>query len=167
MSPFRCARERELKELLHQGHWPKACSDDLRSHVAGCRSCSDLVLVSTAFQAARKQTAEAARLEPAGALWWRAHLRRRNAAIEAVVRPIFGAQIFAMAITVAMLVGFLIWQGGNVSAWIQDLPGALHLDALIPTSLPSFSGELWVVVSVFATVALLGGLVAYFASEKQ
>ena len=79
MSPFSCTREREVNEMLHRGHWPEACASELREHVDGCRTCSDLVLVTKTFQAARAHSAAMARPESAGALWWRAQLRRRNA----------------------------------------------------------------------------------------
>src|SRR6185503_5111321 len=100
MSLFTCAREREVTDLLHKGHWPQACSEELRAHVASCRGCSDLVLITESLQASRRQTAELPLLEPAGAIWWRAQLRRRNAAIDQMSRPIIGAQIFALAMSV-------------------------------------------------------------------
>ena len=100
MSPFSCAREREVTELLDRGYWPEACPADLRGHVEACRVCSDLVLVSQAFQAAHKQSPALPHLESAGALWWRAQLRRRNAAIEKVGGRFLGAQIFALVISV-------------------------------------------------------------------
>ena len=166
MSPFTCVRERELSDLLHNGHWPQACPDELRAHVASCRNCSDLVLVTESLQASRRQMAELPRLEPAGAIWWRAQLRRRNAAIEKVSRPILGAQIFAVLMTLVVLAAIAAWQFGNWSAWFSDLPGTLHLTALIPSSMPE-SSALWIIVPVIATIALLSGIVVYFASEKQ
>jgi len=168
MSPFRCARERELSDLLHKGHWPQACPEDLRKHVVSCRSCSDLVLITGTLQASRKQTAELPRLAPAGTIWWRAQLRRRNAAIEKMSRPIVGAQIFALAMVLVVIAAIAVWQFGNWSAWLSDLPDTLHLAALIPTSISTQeSGLLWVVVPVAVMIALLSGIVVYLASEKQ
>lgn len=166
MSPFTCTRERELTLLLHNGHWPQACPDELRTHVASCRNCSDLVLLTGSLQASRRQTAELPRLEPPGAIWWRAQLRRRNAAIEKVSRPILGAQIFAVVMTLVVVGAIAVWQFANWSAWFADLPGALHLTALIPSSLPENS-ILSIIVPLLATIALLSGLVVYLASEKQ
>src|SRR5258707_1336299 len=124
MSPFSCVREREVTELLDRGYWPEACPDDLREHVESCRMCSDLVLVSQAFQAAHKQAAPLPHLESAGALWWRAQLRRRNAAIEKVGRPILGAQIFALVMSVVVAAAVLAWRGDTLKAWFADLPRA-------------------------------------------
>lgn len=167
MSLFTCAREREVADLLHRGYWPQACPPELRTHVQSCRSCSDLVLVTETMQAARRQSSELPRLEPAGALWWRAQLRRRNAAIEKMARPIVGAQLFALAVALVVAVAVIVWQAGNWSAWIEDLPRALHLDALIPASISNSSGVVWIIVPILATIALLSGLVVYLGSEKQ
>ena len=72
-----CVREKEVSELLRQGHWPHACTAELHAHVDGCRACRDLVLVAASFQKARAQAAGAAPLQSPGLLWWRAQLRRR------------------------------------------------------------------------------------------
>jgi hypothetical protein len=167
MSPFSCVREREVTELLELGYWPDACPVDLREHVESCRMCSDLVLVSEAFQAAHKQTSPLPHLESAGALWWRAQLRRRNAAIEKVGRPILGAQIFALVMSVVVAAVVLAWRGDTLKGWFADLPRALHLDALVPSALSQSSGMASIVLPALATVALLSGLVIYLATEKQ
>jgi hypothetical protein len=166
MIPFACAREREVSDLLHKGHWPQACSEELSAHVGSCRSCSDLVLVTESLQASRKQTGDLPRLDPAGAIWWRAQLRRRNAAIDQMSRPILGAQIFALAMALIVFGVVAVWQVGNWSAWLADLPGVLHLDALIPSSFPE-SGILWIIVPILATIGLLSGIVVYLASERR
>ena len=93
-----CSREKDVAEMQACGHWPQACPDELRDHVSACRSCSNLVLVSSAFQSARANSAAKPNLPPPGAIWWRAQLRRRNAAVERVSRPILGAQIFALSV---------------------------------------------------------------------
>ncbi len=167
MSPFNCGREREVTELLQCGYWPDACPAELKSHIHACRICSELVLVTRAMQAAKMQSVALPRLEPAGAIWWRAQLRRRNAAIEKVTRPILGAQIFALAVALVVAVGVVIWQADNWRAWLSELPHALHLEALIPAATTSSSETLWIVVPVLATIGLLGGVVVYLASEKQ
>jgi len=168
MSPFGCVREREVRDLLHQGYWPKACPEELHAHVETCRICADLVLVTRALGEERRRTMPQARLEAPGALWWRAQLRRRNAAIEKMARPIFGAEVFALAMALVVAAAVVVWQAGNWGGWIRDLPRALHLDALLPASMvDSGGGALWIVVPVLATIALLSGVVVYLVSEKQ
>lgn len=171
MKLLNCAREPELKELLRQGFWPDACPAELRIHVAECRICSELALVASAVGKERRETMPLARLEAPGALWWRAQLRRRNAAIEKMARPIFGAQVFALIMALMVAAAVLVWQAGNWSAWIADLPQLLHFDALLPASMVASMvdshGILWIVVPVLATIALLSGVVVYLASQKQ
>ena len=170
MIPGTCAREKEVTGLLQRGHWPQACTVDLRSHVATCRACGNLVLVTQIFQRARAEAAGMARLESPGVLWWRAQLRRRNAAVERIGKPIMGAQIFALTITVVFALVFLATQarqGLHWASWFDELPRSLHFEALWPAALPTFDGHLWFLVPVLAAIAVLGGVVAYVASEQK
>ncbi|MGA2650681.1 MAG: hypothetical protein ABSF28_09165 [Terracidiphilus sp.] len=102
-----CVHEKELTGLLALGHYPHACPPELRDHVSACRSCSELALVTRAFQTARAQTAAAANLASPGLLWWRAQLRRRNEAVERVGKPILGANIFALSVMLLFAIGVL------------------------------------------------------------
>lgn len=170
MSPFACPREKETGEVLRLNHWPHACPPDLRTHVEDCRSCSDLVLFMRSFQQARASSTAAAPLQPAGALWWRAQLRRRDAAIERIGKPILGAQIFALAVTLMVGAGLLLFEGRQVLRWISwlaDLPASIHLSDLWPNALSGLSGTLIFLVPILATLALVSGVVVYLASEKQ
>ena len=165
-----CAREKDVAGLLQRGHWPQACSPELRTHVAACRACSNLVLLTQTFKRARANTAGMARLEAPGVLWWRAQLRRRNAAIERIGKPILGAQIFALAVTLLVAVGFLVTQarqGAHWIAWFEALPHSLHFEALLPAAFPTFDSGLWLVVPILAALAVLSGVVAYVASEQK
>ena len=167
-----CSREKEVTELLARGGWPDACAPELRDHVSACRSCGDLVLVTDAFQKARASAAGAAKLSSPGALWWRAQLRRRNAAVERVGKPILGAQIFALAVNLSLALAFLAYQathGLNWLAWLKQMPQSLtaHLESAWPSGLFTSGWSLMVLVPAIATLALLGGVVVYLASEKQ
>jgi hypothetical protein len=175
-----CPRERELAGLLHRGHWPHACPPDLQVHVPVCRACSDLLAVTLAFQQARAQSSSTARLPAPGVIWWRAQLRRRNAALNAIRKPIVGAQFFAFAIALFAATLVLATQTSlsrQWLAWLADLPHAIHLDslnpaaliptALIPSSLPTFSGVLWLLVPILATLAILGGVFVCLGSDRR
>jgi len=120
-----CSREGELRELVERGRWPAAADPNLRVHVAACRSCGDLALVAEAFHDARAESTATARLVPPGVLWWRAQLRRRQAAAERITRSFLTAQITALALTLLPGVGFLAYQAmtsDTSRAWLLEIP---------------------------------------------
>ncbi len=163
-----CSYENELTRALKDGHWPEGCGSELRSHVDGCGSCSDLVLVTLTFQSARRESEQARLSGSPSLLWWRAQLRRRNAATERVSRPITIAQIFALFVYALLGVVFVASQyrhGLHWASWWSELvPRALHF-------LPAVSGHAdlnsFLLISGFGLLALLSGLVVYLASEKS
>ncbi len=176
-----CSRENEIKEMLERGQWPQACTTELRAHVENCRSCADQVLITTAFRSARAEAVANITLPPPGVLWWRAQLRRRNAAVERIGRPILGAQIFALAVNLVLAIAFIAWQARHGAAWLSWLSSPagpaqthqplFHFDALwspqlLSSGLNSMMNPL-VLVPAIATLALLGGVVVYLATEKQ
>jgi hypothetical protein len=176
-----CSRENEVKEMVERGQWPQACAPELRAHVEDCRSCADRVLITTAFRTARAEAVANIALPPPGVLWWRAQLRRRNAAVERIGRPILGAQIFALAVNLSLAVVFIAWQARHGLAWLswfsttaspaQAQQATFHLDSLwspqlLSSSLNSMMNPL-VLIPAIATLALLGGVVVYLATEKQ
>jgi len=164
-----CPRERELRELLARGQWPAAADANLRDHAAACRSCSDLVLVAEAFRSARAATAAPAQLAPPGVLWWRAQLRRRQAAVEQVTRRLLGVQIFALALTLLGGVGFLAfeaWRGDTGLGWLRQLPriAVLHWNNLSATFAadPTLS---WIVLG--PSLLLLASVAVFVATDRQ
>jgi hypothetical protein len=170
MSFGRCNREREVAEALRAGHWPEASSEELRGHVAACNACGQRVLLAQAFRRERAMASTEPRLESPGALWWRAQLRRRNAAIERISRPILGAQVFAVAVALIAAAVFLVSQlrnGVGWFAWIADTPRALHLEALLPESMQNTTGVALLVGALLAIVAIAGGFAAYASSDKH
>lgn len=165
-----CPHEKEIAALLAGGQWPQAAPADLRAHAATCRSCAELALVTTAFRSARTTAAAAAPLVSPGILWWRAQLRRRNAAIERVTRPILGAQIFALFICFVVAVGFSVSHAAQGIGWISDLTQLIRLPSIDMAKLwPSSTqgSALWVLVPLAAMLALLGGVAVYLASSEE
>jgi hypothetical protein len=166
-----CSREKEVNDLVVRGQWPHASAEELRDHVRGCRACSDLALVAAAFQSARAETIAAApRAGSAGALWWRSQLRRRNAAVERLARPLFGAQIFALAITLLAAFGFFGYEARHGIAWLdwlEELPQAatLHVADLSSSGLFG-SAWFWLLAASTAALVLAAGVVAFLAVDK-
>jgi hypothetical protein len=164
-----CPREKEVKELVERGQWPVATSPEIESHLRECRSCADLAVVTDAFQRARANAAGPRNVGAPGPLWWRAQLRRREAAMERIGRPILGAQLFALAVNLAVAAGFVAWEATHGVDWLSWFGSrgveAGGIGALVAAA---FSGwGLLVTVPVLATVALLGGAAVYLAAEKS
>jgi hypothetical protein len=166
-----CSRQPEILQLLALGHWPHACPPELRTHLADCRSCADLLLVTQAFQHSRASTAARAQLPAPGAIWWRSQLRRRNSAVERVAKPILGAYLFALSITVLVAAALAISQARHGLRWLdwlgQSQGFAIHVQAFSPSALFSSGGNLAVLIPVLAAVALLSAVVVYLAAERQ
>lgn len=164
-----CVREQEVTALLERGQWPAASSEELRAHVAACRPCRELIVVRRALGADRLLAVREARLEAPGVLWWRAQLRRRNAAMERIARPFVGAQIFALVVCVGGLAAYVYAQarrGFDWLAWIGELPRTLHLSALLPQMQAKSSWEIWLPIAA-AMFAILVGVIVYLASEQR
>lgn len=168
-----CPQEKDLRQSIANGQWPEACSPDLRAHVASCRTCGDLALVSTVFSQARAHSLAAARPVPPALVLWRAQLRRRNAAVERMGRPLLGAQIFAFAATLLAIAGFAGFEARHGADWLtwsfwqQCFASSAQANS---ASSVAFAGGGWnwlVLASACATLALIGGAVIYFATDKQ
>ena len=164
-----CSYEKELAQALKAGHWPQGCLPELRAHVETCANCSDLVLVTQTFQRARSESERAAPVDCSPSLlWWRAQLRRRNAAAKRVARPITIAQTFAWLVTVLVGIVFVASQyrrGLHWASWWTEFvpPRSLHL---LPGS-GQAGWNLLLLISSCAVLALLSGLVVYLVSEKS
>jgi len=171
--PF-CSHEKDVAALVRGGQWPAGSPTELRAHVAGCSVCGDLVLVTAAFRAAKARSTDAAVLNSPGLLWWRAQLRRRNAAVKRVSKPFWRAQVFALAVYVVGAAGFVISQARHeqhLLEWLAELPQskAFHLEVLLPLANVTGSAEWnWMtVLPSVALLALLSGLIVYFATDKH
>jgi hypothetical protein len=157
----RCSRRNEVRDLLARGHWPEACEAELRAHVAGCRACGEMVMLTQSFRTAREHTAAVARPVPASLVWWRAQLRRRQTAMEQVNRPIWSAQIFAVALSVCAAVGLAVWAIAHGADWNWNFSGMRIL-----ASIGSGLGIMPLVMSV-AVLAVLGGVLVWLTLERE
>jgi hypothetical protein len=162
-----CPRESEIRSLLDRGHWPAAASAELTSHAATCSRCAQLVLLTQAFRSDRARTAAAPRLEAPGVLWWRAQLRRRNSDLARLQRPLIGAQIFAVALSLIAAAIFLAWQSKSALAWLADIPRALHFESLLPAPLQTPLGLAALIAAVLALIVAVSKALAYATSDTR
>src|SRR5579859_8286655 len=164
-----CSFEKEVIQALKDGHWPEGCSQELRGHVAACAPCSDLVLVTQAFQRVRSESSHQELPGSPGLLWWRAQLRRRNAATEQIGRPITIAETFALMVTVVLGIGFIASQYNHGLRWASwwsevTVSRALHL---VSMGSAAMNGNLSLLLPGLGMLALIGGLVVYLVTEKS
>ena len=145
-----CDREPDVLDALAAQRWPARCGDELRTHVAACAVCGDLVQVASALLEDHDTTYQDARLPPSGIVWWRAQLRAREEDARAAARPIAFIQRAVPASTVAAWKEWAIGLAPRVSVPVPDLARAA---AAVPVG----------VFLVIAAVLLLAPLAIYFA----
>jgi hypothetical protein len=162
-----CPRESEIRSLLDRGHWPAAASTELTTHTAACTRCAQLILLTRAFRADRTRIAATAPLEAPGVLWWRAQLRRRNTDLQRLQRPLIGAQIFSVVLSLVAAIVFLAWQSKQVLAWLADAPRTLHFESLLPPELQTPLGLTALVAGILTLIAVIAKALAYATSDTR
>jgi predicted anti-sigma-YlaC factor YlaD len=172
----RCARRAELEGEIESGHWPEAATPELQLHVKTCSTCGDTVLLAESFCMARAASLSQPALPPAGLLWWRAQLRRRNAALAQVQRPLVGAQIFALLVTMAIAGGMAIVSLRSASSGETSISGwfagfskssSAQMEGLLSSATSALSGNLLLLSSALAVLAVAGGVAALLVTDKS
>ena len=119
MRQIECEFEADVLTAAIQSRWPDRVDDGLREHVKTCAICADVAAVAGAIECAREESAALAAapdtLPDSGRVWWKAQMRARREAVEAVGRPITAVQVAAFACAMALL-GACI---GATSSWFQ------------------------------------------------
>lgn len=166
-----CSRQQEIARMVTLGHWPHACPSELRQHLAECRSCAEFVKVAQAIRQLRSESVAHAKLPSPGAIWWRAQIRRRNAAVQQVGKPILGAYVFAMAITLLVAAAVVVSQARHGISWLagvgQSQNAFQHAEPFSATILLASNGGLAILISVFAILALVGAVVVFVTAQRQ
>lgn len=167
-----CPHEKEIAALVQRGQWPDASPAELRAHVESCRTCGDFVMLAQAFRSARTEAMAAANPGSAGVVWWRAQLRRRKAAMEKIGKPVLGAQIFALSVTLVIAVVFIASQARQQSTligWFSQLPHSFtgYLGSLWSSASSMPSWGLLLAVCGLAAVALLSGVMLYVDRQRR
>lgn len=151
-----CSQEERVKAAIQANQWPDACGLELRAHVEECQACSDVVLVAQALRQSRTATTQSAQPASPSLLWWRAQIRRKNAALEQVMQPVVVAEKVAALIIVLALVALLLWRRADVSGWLAGVWAPLSSMAILP-----------VLLGTAATIAIFGGVAVYLLRTKE
>jgi hypothetical protein len=167
-----CPHEKELTALALHGQWPDAAPAELRVHVEKCRACGDIALLMQAFRSARAESMSMVQPGSAGVLWWRAQLRRRRAAMQRIERPLLGAQIFALVVTLVIAGVFAATElrpGSSFASLFSQLARAVtaSLQNLWASAAQLPLWGLALGVSGLIAVALLSGLMLYTDRQQR
>jgi hypothetical protein len=88
-----------------------------------------------------------------------------------VGKPILGAYVFALAITLLVAAAGFVSQARHGMRWLDWLGqlqvSAPHIESFSASSLLDSGGGLLVLLPVFATLALVGAVVVYLAAERR
>jgi hypothetical protein len=167
-----CGFEKDLSLALREGRWPAAADPSLREHVAGCRNCSDLVLVTQTLQLSRATMSQVPVLPAPGIIFWRAQLRRRTTAAERMTRPILFTEMLAFAATLAAFlfvvrqaIRYVDWRSLGDSVASGDWHSNFSFTAMTQ-SLAAVSVPLWLPIGGLLLFAL-GGLAVYVLAHNE
>jgi len=130
MKVEQCDWEGAVLETLQAGCWPGGCDDELRSHVAQCANCTEVVMVAQVLRQADAAARAEARLPAPGLVWWKAQIRARRAAAERASEPIAIVESVAGVCGVLSLLALAIWQWSRIASWwkwLRTLPFATSL----------------------------------------
>jgi hypothetical protein len=119
--PVVCPHETDVLELVAIGQWPARADVALRAHVAACASCTDLASVAAAVVDVRDAGAMHVRVPDASLVWFRAQLRAREEAARRAARPLWLAQLAAVA---AVVIALALWSGGLTDWFTTGLASA-------------------------------------------
>ncbi len=166
-----CSFENELTQALKDGHWPEGCGPELRAHVETCGELQRSRAGDADVPDVRGVNRNAQRFRGSPSLlWWRAQLRRRNAATERVSRPVTIAQIFALVVYVIRGRGFCCIAVPPWSAVGVVVGGDRASARAFIFCQPDLDKSIWnllLLISGFGVLAIVSVLVVYLASEKS
>lgn len=148
MKDERCAFEEKIAAANVSGRW----SDELLAHVAGCRACEEVALISNYLSesAAASRPAITAELPDPALIWSRAQLAARREAIERAMRPILWARRFAFGAAAAAIVVAIILAWSRISGFFSGF-----VDSWRAHSAPSSAGQNGILLAVMAAFLLI------------
>jgi hypothetical protein len=157
-----CSHLAEIRQSLAAGHWPHAAAPELLNHAESCTRCAQEVLLTTHFQTARAETLPAVQPASANLLWWRAQLRRRNAALTRAARPIAAAQIFALAVVLIAMAALVATHWHSVLAFATP-----DSAATLPATGAIFGLTPLILTLAITLITTLSGIAVYLSTDRQ
>jgi hypothetical protein len=150
-----CPREQEVFEIVSCERWPDRCPDDLRTHIASCPVCADVLEVASALHQEHQMPIDA-QIPSAGLVWWRAELRVRQEALRSASRPITIVEGFGAAAAIGVAAAFL----SRAWPWLKTVLTLPDFTALSAT-------QLALVIAVTLAVLIIAPLAMYFVLSDE
>jgi hypothetical protein len=167
-----CQREQDVLDALSAQRWPDRCGDELRTHVAACAPCTDLVQVAASLLDERELAWRESHVPPSHVVWWRAQLRAREDAARAAARPLAFIQgvtatvavwlvvVLLRSVPQASLAAWLTWARSvvpDVTFTLADATSVFHAAGVLPV----------VILCLLAAWLLLAPVAIYFAVADE
>lgn len=111
MKDERCAFEEKIAAANRSGRW----SDELLAHVADCRVCEEVALVSGYLCESSVAASADTALPSADLIWSKAQAAANAAAIERALRPIVWARRFAFGVGAGAIVVAIVLAWSRVA----------------------------------------------------
>jgi hypothetical protein len=172
--PF-CYQEEEIAKLTKTGRWPQDADPKLVAHAAKCSRCREALFAVQMLQQLRASDVRQAHVGSPGALWWRAQLHRRNAAVEGMAKPLVWAEHLAFIGMLCIAAGIAFQQWTPIRHWFSSLKVAgenpffysainwfLTINENSMTSLVMLAGLVGL-----AAIVCVGGLTLFLSDRSQ
>jgi len=120
-----CFREPDVVSAVQAGEWPARVEPALREHARTCPACAEVLAVALALQEEASEPGPV-QLPTAAHVWWRAQIRARQDAAQAIERPISIVEGVAAASGVGLAAAAITLGWSAVSAGLHNI-GALPI----------------------------------------
>lgn len=167
MKTVDCCREEDVLDALTSGRWPDRAGDELRTHVAACAICTDVVSVASAVLEVRDGEPGEMRIPSSAVMWWRAQMRARQEATREAARPVTIAQIVGFACVAVLAAVAIAWVSPVIRT--RAVESTLNLVAAVGAIelRGPFLSQGWVVLLMAGVWLVLAPLAIYFAVAED
>jgi hypothetical protein len=165
-----CLREDDVLTALQSPRWREDSEPSLRAHIDGCASCRQLVDLAEALLDDHHALVAEAQVPSSAIVWWRAQMRSRREAAQAVTHPI----TFVQGLILACAAGVTVAAAG---VYVPTFRRSFQWLSAVTESLPSVSLSLPpqamthpIVIAVTAAVVLCAivlPLALYFTFQEE
>ena len=162
-----CAHESDVLDLVLMEQWPARAGRALTAHVESCASCRDLVAAVGAVVELRDGAARPS-VPDASIVWHKTQIRARQDAARQAARPMFAAQMVALAGFAAAAVLWIATGAAGFEAFWQWIARAVPQPASLSLTAEDVAPGVWTAArwALYALVACAAvGLLAFYVAR--